>query len=58
MKVLKIRCCLHCPLKHFGYDVDMNKIYFCDHPATEGIELKDLNIIHPECKLEDYKKGE
>lgn len=61
MKVIKVNKCEICPLKSFRYSVvaiGFVREYFCDHPSTEGVELKNLHIIHPDCPLEDYKKGE
>ena len=46
-RIIKIDCCEHCPLKHYGGCDE----YVCDHPETEGMVLHDLSIIHPECLL-------
>jgi len=53
MKLIKIDCCGHCPLKCRSY---INGEYECQHPTEEGMELTDLLIIHPDCPLEDEKE--
>jgi delta-aminolevulinic acid dehydratase/porphobilinogen synthase len=49
MKVIKVDSCLYCPFRG-GIGAPA-----CTSKLTYGMELKDLNIIHPDCKLEDYK---
>jgi len=51
MKLIKVDCCGHCPLRERQNYFDN----FCTNSATDGMELTDLSIIHPDCPLEDAK---
>ena len=57
MKVIKVEKCGVCPL-HYTIMGDVKYNYFCCHPSTDGMEIENPEAIHPECKLEDYMKGE
>jgi hypothetical protein len=50
MKHIKVESCEHCPLR-FRHPVG-NKSSECTHAETEGMQLDNIKIIHPECKLE------
>ena len=53
MKLIKVDCCKHCPLKCRSF---LSGEYECQHPTEEGMELDDLSIIHPDCPLDDAKE--
>jgi hypothetical protein len=53
MKIIKVESCKECPYRKFTlctYDGHHNE-------GTKSI-VDYLDSIHPDCKLENYKKGE
>jgi hypothetical protein len=45
MKTIKIDICRHCPLR---------QSYFCTHESADGMRIDNLDIIDPNCPLEDF----
>lgn len=64
MKVIKVEKCKTCPLVFKQYTAPHHSFYgptreyYCKHSSAEGMDIDNPEIIHPDCLLEDYKKGE
>jgi hypothetical protein len=48
MKQIKVDSCRHCPLR-YGKE--------CSHQSVENMFINNLDIIEPNCPLEDLKEG-
>jgi len=54
MKQIKVDCCGNCPF--LKYYTSLSYMAYCNNCGTEELEIKNKNIIHPYCKLEDIEK--
>jgi hypothetical protein len=56
MKIIKIEDCRSCPLSQKNLWNYQQNQYFCNHQATEEMEVSGYVFeVHPDCPLEDLK---
>jgi hypothetical protein len=59
VKIIKVEKCKTCPLIFTRYTAPYhsgfgpNKEYYCTHSETDGMEIENPEMIHPDCPLED-----
>ena len=56
-KKIVVDSCKHCPLSEYRRFTVVENDYVCTHPTTDGMEILDTSIIHPDCPLEENKRS-
>ena len=56
-KKIVVDSCGHCPLSEYRRFTVVENDYICNHAATDGMEITDTSIIHPDCPLEENKRS-
>jgi hypothetical protein len=59
VKIIRVEKCKGCPHIDtlYGEYPGEKDIDFCSHPDAYGHHLDNLDIIHPDCPLEDAKEA-
>ena len=53
VKKIIVDSCEHCPLRKYEQFLGDGWKHVCQHASAEGLIIRDISIIDPECLLND-----